>query len=98
MTNSMLTLYILGHTPIANRAIKNLEAMCDKAELKSTYNIKIIDLYDHPELAEQEKILATPLLIIKNSASQMRIIGDLSNGDKVFEILYAGMMSDENII
>ena len=87
---SLLQLFILGQTPIARRAIKNLQSLCKEPKMKALYQIEIIDLYHAPECAEQEKILATPLLILKNSPIQCRIIGDLSNSERVLSALNMG--------
>lgn len=96
MNKQNLKLFILGYTPIAMRAIKNLEMVCGKPEISALYNIQIINLYDNPEYAEQEKILATPLLIIHKAHSNIRIIGDLSNSERVSEVLTTDLANNEN--
>lgn len=95
MSRQLLKLFILGYTPIAKRAIKNLDKLCNSTEIKGKYSTEIINLYERPEYAEQEKILATPLLLIKNNAFHLRLIGDLSNSDKVLEALHLGMTHNE---
>lgn len=69
MAKRLLWLFILGYTPIAGRAIENLNRLCKKPEINANYLTEVINLYDHPEYAEQENILATPLLIGKKSYS-----------------------------
>lgn len=82
-----LKLFILGNTPLSRRAIKNLNALWENPETHDLFTIEIIDLNEHPERAEKEKILATPLLLIKEPPVQRRIIGDLSNHEKVLEAM-----------
>jgi circadian clock protein KaiB len=82
MTKFRLRLYITGKTPKSERAIANLQEICEK-ELKGLYELQIIDVLEHPQLAEDEKILATPTLIKDLPPPLKRIIGDLSNSEKV---------------
>lgn len=78
----LLKLYITGQSPRAERAIANLRRLC-KEELDGCYEIEIIDVLEHPELAETDRILATPTLIKQLPPPLRRVIGDLSNRDKV---------------
>lgn len=78
-----LKLYILGETLLAKRAIKNLEDICGSEELKGEYDMEVINLLEHPALAESEKIIATPVLIKELPRPMRRIIGDLSEHQKV---------------
>ena len=78
-----LTLYVLNNSVLSKRAIKNLDELANRDELKDQLNITIIDISDKPELAEQEKIMAIPVLIKKLPEPVQRIIGDLSDTDKV---------------
>ena len=82
MERILLKLYITGYTPRSERAIKNLRQICEE-ELNGEYELLIIDILKHPQLADDEKILATPLLIKELPPPLMRIIGDLSNVEKV---------------
>lgn len=82
MNKFKLRLYITGKTPKSERAIANLKEICEK-ELKGLYVLQIIDVLESPQLAEDEKILATPTLIKDLPPPLKRIIGDLSNSDKV---------------
>lgn len=77
-----LKLYITGQTPRSQRAIRNLYETCQQA-LDGRYDLTIIDVLEHPELAEEEKILATPTLIKVSPPPLRRIIGDLSDTEKV---------------
>jgi circadian clock protein KaiB len=82
MSKFRLRLYITGKTPKSERAIANLREICDR-ELKGLYELQIIDALERPQLAEDEKILATPTLIKDLPPPLRRIIGDLSNSEKV---------------
>ena len=78
----ILKLYITGRSPRAERAIANLQRLCQE-ELEGCYQLEIIDVVEHPQLAEDERILATPTLIKQLPPPLRRVIGDLSDRDKV---------------
>lgn len=78
----LLKLFITGYTPQAERAIKNITLIC-KNELGGEYHLEIINILEDPQLAEDERILATPTLIKVLPAPLRRVIGDLSNTEKV---------------
>lgn len=82
MNKYLLKLYITGHTPRSERAIANLERICEE-ELGGQYEMLVIDILERPQLAEDEKILATPMLIKQLPPPLRRIIGDLSDTDRV---------------
>lgn len=82
MTKFKLRLYITGRTPQSQRAIQNLRRICD-SELAGMYEIEVIDVLEHPALAENEKILATPTLVKRLPEPVRKIIGDLSDREKV---------------
>lgn len=77
-----LKLYVTGQTPQAQRAISNLKHICEE-ELAGMYEMIVIDVLERPQLAEDEKILATPTLIKALPLPLRRIIGDLSDKEKV---------------
>ncbi|MFH0926091.1 MAG: circadian clock KaiB family protein [bacterium] len=79
----LLKLYITGKTPISERAVANLDYIC-KEDLGGQYKVEIIDVLEQPELAEKERILATPTLIKQLPPPLRRVIGDLSDKEKVF--------------
>lgn len=83
MAKYHLKLYIVGYTPVAKRAIDNLKAICQMPSLKDEYQAEIINLLEHPQLAEDEKILATPLLIRELPEPIRRVLGDLSDHERV---------------
>ena len=78
----VLKLYVTGNTPRAERAISNLRQICQE-ELNGHYHMMVIDVLERPQLAEQERILATPTLIKQLPPPLRRIIGDLSDTEKV---------------
>ena len=78
----LLKLYVAGRTPRSEAAIANLRRICEQ-ELDGRYDLEIIDVLDHPELAEVERILATPTLIKQLPPPLRRVIGDLSDTEKV---------------
>jgi circadian clock protein KaiB len=78
----ILKLYITGDTVNSQRAIKNLRSIAE-AELKGLYELEIIDVLKDPEPAMEDKILATPTLIKVSPGPTKRIIGDLSDKQKL---------------
>ncbi|MBF0584892.1 MAG: circadian clock protein KaiB [Magnetococcales bacterium] len=78
----LLKLYIAGYTSRSARSIKNLRRVCNEM-MAGMYEIAVIDILDQPQLAEDEKILATPTLIKVLPPPMRRIIGDLSDREKV---------------
>lgn len=77
-----LRLYIAGKTPKAERALENLKKICE-LHLHSKYRIEVIDLIEQPQLARGDQILATPTLVRRLPTPVKKIIGDLSNTEKV---------------
>src|SRR4029079_10204118 len=77
-----LRLFVAGETPKSVRALANLKALCE-ARLKGRYQIEVIDLLEQPHMARGDQIVAVPTLEIKLPQFVQRIIGDLSNTDRV---------------
>jgi len=77
-----LRLYVAGQTPKSIAAIANLKKICD-AHLSGRYDITIVDLMKDPALAQRDQIVAIPTLIRQLPEPLKRIIGDLSNVEKV---------------
>jgi circadian clock protein KaiB len=77
-------LFATGDSPKANVALNNLRSICEEY-IPEEYEIKVIDIKEHPELVEEHQILAIPTLIRKVPLPAKRIIGDLSNREKVIE-------------
>jgi circadian clock protein KaiB len=77
-----LRLYIAGQTPKSVTALKNITKYCEE-HLEGKYKIEIIDLLKTPQLAEGDQIFAIPTLVRKVPEPIRKIIGDLSNEEKV---------------
>ncbi|HSL54249.1 MAG TPA: circadian clock KaiB family protein [Pyrinomonadaceae bacterium] len=77
-----LRLYVAGQTPRSLTAFKNLKDICEEY-LKGQYHIEVIDLMDNPTLARGDQILAVPTLVRKLPQPIRKIIGDLSNTERV---------------
>lgn len=78
----ILRLYITGSTIRSALALSNLKKIC-KEYLEGRYELEVIDLYQHPSLAKGEQIIAAPTLIKKLPLPFRRIIGDMSDKEKV---------------
>jgi circadian clock protein KaiB len=78
----ILRLYVTGSTPQSLRAIANIKKFCEE-NLKGLYDLEVIDLYQNPHLAKGEQIIAAPTLIKKLPLPLRRIIGDMSNTERV---------------
>jgi len=77
-----LRLYIAGHTAKSMMAVANLKEICEK-HLAGRYNIDVVDLLVSPQLAEGDQILAVPTLVRRLPPPLKRIIGTLSDEEKV---------------
>jgi circadian clock protein KaiB len=77
-----LRLYVAGNTPKSMAALSNLKKYCEE-HLQGKYQIEVIDLLAHPQLAEGDQIFAIPTLVRKVPQPIRKIIGDLSNKEKV---------------
>ena len=77
-----LRLYIAGNTPKSMAALSNLKKYCE-THLADQYSLEVIDLLIHPQLAAGDQILAIPTLVRKVPEPIRKIIGDLSNEEKV---------------
>lgn len=77
-----LRLYVAGATPRAMTALNNLKRLCEE-HLKSRYHIEVVDLLKNPQLAKGDQILAVPTLVRKLPEPVRKIIGDLSNTERV---------------
>jgi circadian clock protein KaiB len=77
-----LRLYVAGQTPKSVAALANLKKFCEE-HLAGKYRIEVIDLVQNPKLARTDQILAIPTLVRRLPAPMRKIIGDLSNREKV---------------
>jgi circadian clock protein KaiB len=78
----ILRLYVAGNTPKSLTAFENLKKICEE-KLKNKYTIEVIDLLTNPQLGREHQILAIPTLVRKLPVPVRKIIGDLSNTDRV---------------
>jgi len=81
-TKFVLKLYVIGESASSLRAIKNIKKIMEE-ELNKSYTLRIIDVLKNPQLAEDDKILATPTLVKALPRPLRKIIGDLSIKEKV---------------
>ena len=78
----VLHLYITGATPNSTRAVRNVKEICEKY-LKGRYELVIIDIYQQPALAKLDQIIAAPTLVKKSPLPIRRLIGDMSDRERV---------------
>jgi circadian clock protein KaiB len=85
-----LRLYIAGQSPKSLRALANLTNLCEE-HLAGHYDIEVVDLVEYPSMAGSDDILAIPTLVRRLPAPLRKVIGDLSNPDRVLVRLRLGM-------
>jgi len=78
----ILKLYVAGQSPKSVNAIANIKKLCE-ANLQGRYVLEVVDLYQQPQLAKGEQIIAIPTLIRQLPPPLRRIIGDMSNTERV---------------
>jgi circadian clock protein KaiB len=78
----VLRLYVTGSTPRSARAIENMHRICEQ-HLAGRYDLEVIDIYQHPEAAREVQLIAAPTLVKLLPEPLRRIVGDLSDHDKV---------------
>jgi circadian clock protein KaiB len=91
-TDYVLRLFITGANPNSIRAVSNLKQICED-HIRGRYSLEIIDVYQQQEVAEKEQLVALPLLIKKQPLPERRLIGDLSDTEKVLKGL--GLFTSE---
>ena len=82
----LLKLYITGASPNSAKAVNNIKNICEKY-LKNRYELEIIDIYQQPLLATSEQIIALPLLIKSSPLPAKRLIGNMSDMQRVLKSL-----------
>jgi len=80
--NYVLRLFVSGLTPKSQRAIDNLKAICEEY-LKDRYELEVIDIFQQPELARSEQVIAAPTLIKELPPPLRKFIGDMSQTEKI---------------
>ena len=78
----VLRLYVTGMTPRSCQAIRNLQTICDERH-EGRYDLDVIDIYQQPVLTIREQIIAAPTLIKKLPLPMRRLVGDMSDRDRV---------------
>jgi len=78
----VLRLYVTGSTPRSSRSIFNIRNLCE-SRLLGRYKLEVIDIYQQPELARQEQIIAAPTLVKSLPLPLRKLVGDLSDTDRV---------------
>jgi circadian clock protein KaiB len=78
----VLRLYVTGMTPRSLQAIENLKSICEE-HIEGRYQLEVVDIYSHPQLARDEQVIAAPTLIKQLPAPLRRIVGDLSDRERV---------------
>ena len=82
----VLRLYVAGSTPQSSRAIRNLKAICE-TNMPGRYVLTVVDLYAQPELAREDQIVVAPTLVRQSPLPIRRVVGDLSNTERVLAVL-----------
>ncbi len=90
-----LYLYISGETSNSVSVAWNLKSFLDEVLIKGRYSLEVINVLDHPQRAEKENILATPTLVKASPPPERRIVGDLSDKDKVLSAL--GLTAEKGV-
>lgn len=90
----VLRLFITGTTSRSSRAIANLRRVCEE-RLHGEYDLEVVDIYQHPATAQEHQILAAPTLVKMLPLPLRRIIGDLSNTERV--LVGLGLSSKETL-
>ncbi len=77
-----LRLYVAGATPASQRAVTNITALC-ASDLSGRYTLEVVDLYQHPDRALEDGIVAAPTLARLEPGPRVRIVGDLGDREQV---------------
>jgi circadian clock protein KaiB len=80
----VLRLFITGASPNSIRAVENIKSICEEY-LPGKYDLQIIDIHQQPKLAEDENAIALPMLIKKSPGPERRMIGDMSDTQRVLK-------------
>lgn len=80
--NFVLRLYVNGATPHSARAIVNIRKFCEE-HLRGRYQLEVVDILQHPHLAEKEQVIATPTLVKKSPLPVRRFVGDMGRTERI---------------
>src|SRR3954451_23030315 len=87
----ILQLYVSGMSPKSMEAIENIKRLCDE-HLKDAFELEVIDIYKHPEVATQQQIVFSPSLIKRSPLPKKTLVGNFSDTEKVIKAL--GILSN----
>ena len=90
----LLHLFITGATPNSSRAVRNIKDICEE-HLRGRYELLIIDIYQQPELAQEEDLIGVPTLIKLRPGLVRRLVGDLSDRNRVLKALGINRFTDD---
>ena len=90
----VLRLYVTGSTPRSSKAIRNIRALCEE-HLRGRYDLEVVDIYQQPPTACSEQIIAAPTLIKRLPRPLRRLVGNLSDREKLVVALSLGPDSTE---
>src|SRR5688572_20478664 len=82
MNRYVLRLYVAGNTPRSERAVANLRRLCSDV-LRNGCDVEVIDVLEQPQRAEEDRVLATPTVIRRVPGPERRVVGDLSDSERV---------------
>lgn len=82
----VLQLFITGMSPRSTEAVANVKDICEEL-LPGNYDLEIVDLYDHPERAREQEIIAAPTLVKLSPLPRRRLIGNMAFRDRVLQTL-----------
>lgn len=82
----VLRLYVSGMTPRSTEAVSTISAICEEL-LAGRYDLEVINLYDHPDVAREGQIVAAPTLVKHEPAPERRLVGNLSDRERVLKAL-----------
>ena len=85
----VLRLYVTGMTPRSTQALAAIRSLCDQ-HLAGRYDLEVIDIYQHPQRAVDDQVVAAPTLVKSLPAPLRRLVGDLSDTDRVMSALDLG--------
>jgi len=93
MSAYVLSLYVAGTTPKSELIVSRVRALCLQA-FGNNFQLKVIDVTQQPDVAEEQHVLATPTLVREQPTPRRYIIGDLSHADKVVQALEMPLGND----
>jgi circadian clock protein KaiB len=82
----LLRLYVTGKAPHSLRAIASVKEVCEQY-LSGRYHLQVIDIYQQPALAEADQIIVAPTLVKKSPGPLRKVIGDLSDRERILQVL-----------